>query len=533
MRRFLCLFFVAVSAFADSPITALRVDIQVPDRSYRLRWAAATTPKVRAYVMDAGRPYTNFTAAWTGRLVYAESWAATQFVEIVSSSITSNEVAFDLTEYQTATNGTGFVSQIILEGAGLTYQWGRGTVVIDPSPGTMPGLSTRALKVGSFDNITGDPGSNPALAAYVASHAGGTATNELDPYWAAVSNSVQTKAGNGETAYGWGNHAASGYWTNGLQEAVMSAWVVTGFDWSGPEPSGTFVLGGYDSHYVGEAEGTITSVWLRSTDGLWAEWGDFYGLGRMIGPIAYHGADPVTIPGLLYWYNFYATAADPPGYDAAHGHWNAAYVPLGSAGTAFVSYVESTVTVQRAASGGGLVISVNGVRTVAADDPRVTGALTNGAAYATASQGTSADTAFGWGNHATNGYLKSAASYTRYLARSTSGNEVWVMASQTGVTAAVVGSGVTLSYAVPCDIKSIDVRWNGASLGTSFTLDIGTNVWPSTSMANRSAPTVTCYREDTRSPFATFSVSLGDPAFSQITIGSLISTTINRVHIEL
>ena len=50
-----------------------------------------------------------------------------------------------------------------------------------------------------------------------ASSDGGSLTNlsvtESDPKWSAVSNSITTKADNGQTAYGWGNHATNGYLT--------------------------------------------------------------------------------------------------------------------------------------------------------------------------------------------------------------------------------------------------------------------------------------------------------------------------------
>jgi len=57
----------------------------------------------------------------------------------------------------------------------------------------------------------------PTSIQKLESNDGGSLTNlsvtESDPKWSAVSNSITTKADNGQTAYGWGNHATNGYLT--------------------------------------------------------------------------------------------------------------------------------------------------------------------------------------------------------------------------------------------------------------------------------------------------------------------------------
>jgi hypothetical protein len=46
---------------------------------------------------------------------------------------------------------------------------------------------------------------------------------EKDPIWSAVSNTAMTNAANGQTAYGWGNHALAGYLTNASTWSYYSA----------------------------------------------------------------------------------------------------------------------------------------------------------------------------------------------------------------------------------------------------------------------------------------------------------------------
>lgn len=375
---------------------------------------------------------------------------------------------------------------------------------------------------------------------------GGAHGGELDPRWSSVSNVVLSVTGRAAIAHAWGNHATNGYltadtmplldayMTNGTPQFWMSAYLVTGVDLV-PDCSGYY----YPRALL--AAGQVTNVWFEHESGgfaIWSAWSNTYQFaGTFIGQIDALGLDcNAASPGMPTWQQLGVKLDGeytPGGYGLPPGSG------LGE-GTAFVTRIATTITLARATSGSGLVISVGGNIMVHSTDPRVTGAVTNEAdpkwsavSNAVAISTGRAATAFSWGNHATNNYLTTAASrVTRYMARSTSGNEVWVLASQTGVTATVVGSGITIVNPVNATIHGISVRWNGSTLGTSFTLDAGTNDWANTALGNRFAPTMIAYREDTGAQVNTASITLNTSDQKQITVGSLISTCINRVDLR-
>ena len=367
-----------------------------------------------------------------------------------------------------------------------------------------------------------------------------TVTNETDPRWSAVSNTVRAQAAAGAAAAAWGNHATNGYvtgvggfWSNGLSEMVMTVWVVTGFDML-VDVSGDYVLGGYDTLYSVDGEGNTNSStfpWLKSVDGLYACWIETGMATRVIAPIGDREKGLADIPYCLRLFGSYS--GNPEGtYEGR------SYSAL-DFGFAWMTRLQTTITVTRATSARGLVVCVGGNVMVDTNDLRYRSAITSetdstwtSVSNTVRTQAAAGAAAAAWGDHSTNGYFK--AGYTRYLARSTSGGEIWVTASRTGVTATVVGSGITINNPLSAMIQSLSIRWNGQTLGTTFTVNMGTNDWGNTSASNRGKPVKSIIREDGASwtEVQTASISFNSSTFTEFTIANLISTCINSVELR-
>jgi hypothetical protein len=137
MKRFLwplLVLWLAAGLLAPAaPVLPLHLDIQTPQREFQQKFAAGSTPTLRAYVYDDGAAYTNL-AGWTGLVFYAVS--ATQGVYIGSSGQASNYVDFFCSADRTATVGT-FSAQVILSDGTNVLEWGRGSLVLRDSPATM------------------------------------------------------------------------------------------------------------------------------------------------------------------------------------------------------------------------------------------------------------------------------------------------------------------------------------------------------------------------------------------------------------
>jgi hypothetical protein len=71
------------------------------------------------------------------------------------------------------------------------------------------GFESRIGGTGTVTSVNGKTGDVMLDAADV-----GAVATEVDPSWAAVSNTVTTQAGNGATAYSWGDHSTNGYMTS-------------------------------------------------------------------------------------------------------------------------------------------------------------------------------------------------------------------------------------------------------------------------------------------------------------------------------
>lgn len=326
-----------------------------------------------------------------------------------------------------------------------------------------------------------------------------TVTNELDPKWASVSNDVLT-----------------------MLELM-------GLD---------YVLG------VDEPTSRVTSkrVLFGTNIATWTE-GAY---------LTFDGQDPAYTGTWVMWLNGKAingaTGPGDPGYtggmyvDINNG------TPVGPGSTKYAIYVQSGVVMLEGVDvnqaledasahiGADFTVSNSTAHGITTADVASWNAATNGlwstVSNSVMTQAASGATAAAWGDHSTNGYIRS--SYTRYMARSTSGGEIWVCASKTGVTATVVGSGITVNNPVNAIIQSMTVRWNGQTLGTTFTVNMGTNDWANSSASNRGKPVKAVYREDGGSwtEVQTASISFNPSTYTEFTIGNLISTCINSVELR-
>ncbi len=163
---------LALSAAAQ-PTLPVRVDLQAPQREFKTRWAAGSTPTLGVDVYNAGAAYTNLTG-WTGQLYVAVTATAGVFVS--SSSHSSNRVLFPFGASQCATVGT-FAAYVILGNGTNNYQWGEGSFTWTDSPALL-GAGPISLAVPfNWDNYT-FTGTAPAFPAYFTNPIAGEVTGD-------------------------------------------------------------------------------------------------------------------------------------------------------------------------------------------------------------------------------------------------------------------------------------------------------------------------------------------------------------------
>lgn len=113
-----------------------------------------------------------------------------------------------------------------------------------------------------------------------------------------------------------------------------------------------------------------------------------------------------------------------------------------------------------------------------------TAATTNSTAYATAAQGTSADTAFGWGNHASAGYAADSAVVKLTGNQTVAGTKTFsstISGSITGNAGTVTNGVVTTgSYSDPSWIASLSgTKLTGTVVATNGVVTTGSYADPS------------------------------------------------------
>lgn len=105
----------------------------------------------------------------------------------------------------------------------------------------------------------------------------------------------------------------------------------------------------------------------------------------------------------------------------------------------------------------------------------------------------------------------------RYEVISTTGAEVWVSASATGITASVNSGVLTFSIPAGTVLHSARIRCPDSSL----VVDAGTDDMANTGLADRWGCTMVAYREDTGARQATATIALDTDHASKVTISGL------------
>ena len=127
--------------------------------------------------------------------------------------------------------------------------------------------------------------------------------------------------------------------------------------------------------------------------------------------------------------------------------------------------------------------------------------------------------------------LEGKTSIQRYFARNTVDSEIQVVASGPGITATVIGSGVSLSIPAGVVLISCQVRWPAAFGSDTFTLDLGTADMPNTTDANRWGGIFQAWRNDTGATIITSGCSVDPVNKSQLIITGLITSPGSLVNI--
>ena len=134
------------------------------------------------------------------------------------------------------------------------------------------------------------------------------------------------------------------------------------------------------------------------------------------------------------------------------------------------------------------------------------------------------------GNQGVQGDLSVVLS--RYQAQATAGEEVEVLATDTGITYARAGSVGTFTIPAGVRLLSVMMRLNGTSLGGSvLTLDLGTTDMGNSAEANRWQPIAHCYHEDT-GLVQGVTVTATSATKSQFEVNNLSTDQVNHIRLS-
>lgn len=116
------------------------------------------------------------------------------------------------------------------------------------------------------------------------------------------------------------------------------------------------------------------------------------------------------------------------------------------------------------------------------------------------------------------------AALYRYAARTNSGEEINVLATGLGVTASRTSTTITMTIPAGVRVLSLTVRWDG-SLGSGYTLDMGTADMGNTALTDRWGALFSACREDTGALIAGASCRLDTSDHDTLIVGGLPTTT--------
>lgn len=166
---------------------------------------------------------------------------------------------------------------------------------------------------------------------------------------------------------------------------------------------------------------------------------------------------------------------------------------------------------------------------------RVTGLILRGGTQATGTVTSASSASSNSAVLATGKYVEEAIkggrvrpSLYRYQACATAGQEVYVLASGEGITATILGTGITITIPSGVRLVSARVRWPGTS-GTTITLDLGTADMANSGLADRWGCTAAVYREDTGAQILTAAAKLVVGTHDQVQVTGLHDTQVNHI----
>ena len=110
----------------------------------------------------------------------------------------------------------------------------------------------------------------------------------------------------------------------------------------------------------------------------------------------------------------------------------------------------------------------------------------------------------------------------------TENEEIYVVATTTNVTAERVGTVITMTIPEDTVVLSMRIRWDG-SLGSTFTLDMGTNDMDNASLSDRWGALFQAYREDTGALIAGAQCRLDVSNHGKLTVQGLWTGGINHL----
>jgi hypothetical protein len=116
----------------------------------------------------------------------------------------------------------------------------------------------------------------------------------------------------------------------------------------------------------------------------------------------------------------------------------------------------------------------------------------------------------------------------RYVAMATASEQIEVLATTTNITAARVGTTVTMTIPAGTRLLSMRLRWDGVNNGSTFNLNLGTNDMSNSGVTDRWGAMFFAYREDTGALIAGASCRLDTSNYDVLIIQGLPTACISN-----
>lgn len=167
MKKFyvgLCCWCLTAGLLHGRQVQSITVDLQRSNRAFAIKAAEETTPTLRAYLREDGRPYTSISDL-NGIFFFASNATAEAGMVVTNTAKARDYLEWTLTTSQTAEPGTYFAQIIVTNTTGSVQEWIRGTFTIEESPGTtaLAHWTWNSRAISFATPVTGPPGSSAAV----------------------------------------------------------------------------------------------------------------------------------------------------------------------------------------------------------------------------------------------------------------------------------------------------------------------------------------------------------------------------------